>query len=342
MNKNLFKYDGFKRTQHMAVRNTVGWYDFTHQLVEVSGPDAVAVLDRIYTNSIAGMKVGREKYALMLNEQGQIIDDVIIIRLAEETFWISNLNLFKVFGAIGTAAAMGSRVQFRPITAENKMYAIQGPKSLELVNSIADEPVDDLKYFSIKDDAIDGIPVKINRAGFTGEKYGYEIYVSPASAPQVLETIRACGKALGGEEVTEYALSCWTLPAEKGLLFIRDIKWLTPMEADMERFVDWSKDFAGKEALMALRDKEPAMELVGFTLDEDDAFIPSRHLGGSGAYVYLGDEPIGQVAKFVYSFVLEKNIGLLVIERGRVKVGDHVTLRHNEDYDAVVTERTFI
>ena len=79
-----------------------------------------------------------------------------------------------------------------------------------------------------------------------------------------------------------------------------------------------------------------------FTLDEDDAFIPSRHLGGSGAYVYLGDEPIGQVAKFVYSFVLEKNIGLLVIERGRVKVGDHVTLRHNEDYDAVVTERTFI
>lgn len=48
MNKNLFKYDGFKRTQHMAVRNTVGWYDFTHQLVEVSGPDAVAVLDRIH------------------------------------------------------------------------------------------------------------------------------------------------------------------------------------------------------------------------------------------------------------------------------------------------------
>ena len=84
------------------------------------------------------------------------------------------------------------------------------------------------------------------------------------------------------------------------------------------------------------------MELVGFTLDEDDAFIPSKHLGGSGAYVYLGDEPIGQVAKFVYSFVLEKNIGLLVIERGRVKVGDHVTLRHNEDYDAVITERTFI
>ena len=341
MYKNLFKAD-FKRAQHMAVRNTVGWYEFTHQLVEVNGPDAAAVLDRIYTNSIAGIKVGREKYALMLNEQGQIVDDVVIMRMGEDIFWISNLNLFKIFGAVGAAAAGGARVQFRPITAENKMYAVQGPKSLELVNAVTDTLVDDLKFFAFEDNTVDGIPVKINRAGFTGEKYGYEIYVSPANAPQILEKLRKYGKELGGEEVTEYQLMCWTLPAEKGLLLIRDIKWLTPMEADLERFVDWSKDFTGKEALLPLRDKEPEKELVGFTLDQDDAFIPSRHLGGSGAYVYLGDEHIGQVAKFVYSYVLEKNIGLLVIDRGRVKVGDHVTLRHNEDYDAVISERTFI
>lgn len=341
MYQNVYKYDDMKRAQHLAVRNTAGWYYFTHQLMEVSGPDAVATLEKLYTCPIAGMKIGKNKYALMLNEKGKIIDDVIIIRQAEDKFWVSNLNLFLLYGAFGGAMASGANIQFRPITGMYDMYSVQGPKSRQLLNTMLEKPVDDLKFFTMEDNSVDGIPVKINRAGFTGEKIGYEIYVAPAHAKLIEEKLRSNGPALGAVEVTELQLMCWSFPTEKGLLLMRDMLDLTPMDVGMERYVDWTKDFVGKEALLPLKDQPPQWELVGFTLDTDDAFVPSKHLGGPGCKVYLGTEEIGRVSKFLYSFVLEKNIGYLLVEYGRVKAGDHVTLQHTEPYDAVVTDRVF-
>ncbi len=73
MYKNIFKYDDMKRSEHMAVRNTVGWYFWTHQLLEITGPDVTAFLDYIFPNNIASLAVGRDRYTTMLNEQGEIM-----------------------------------------------------------------------------------------------------------------------------------------------------------------------------------------------------------------------------------------------------------------------------
>lgn len=342
MYKNAFKYDEMKRREHLAVRNTVGWYCFTHHLIQVSGQDAACVLDRMYTGNIQNLKIRKNRYTLMLNPQGRILDDVIIIRQAEDVFWISNLNFFLPFFALQQAAGAGARIEVVPLTGEYAMYSVQGPRALELMDAMTEKPVDDLAFFTMEDNKIGGVDVKVNRAGFTGEKYGYEIYVAPSSESVIVQELREKGKPLGAVQVTDAQLMSWSIPAEKGLLLHRDLVDLTPMDADMERFVCWDKGFTGKDALLAIRDKTPDFEIVGFTLDEDDAFIPSRHYGGVGAHVYCGDEIIGQVAKFVYSFVLEKNIGLLLIEQGRVKQGDHVRIHHNCDYDAIVTGRSFI
>ena len=91
MNKNIFKYDDWKRSEHMAVRECVGYYLFTHQLMEVSGPDACRFLDYICPNNIASLKVGRDRYTTILNEEGTIIDDVVVMRLEEEKYWVSTL-----------------------------------------------------------------------------------------------------------------------------------------------------------------------------------------------------------------------------------------------------------
>ena len=72
MYKNIFKYDDMKRGEHMAVRKTVGWYYWTHQILEITGPDVTAFLD-------ASLSVGRDRYTTMLNENGEIIDDVVIM-----------------------------------------------------------------------------------------------------------------------------------------------------------------------------------------------------------------------------------------------------------------------
>ncbi|MBR2789205.1 MAG: hypothetical protein IKD70_01115, partial [Eggerthellaceae bacterium] len=90
MYRNIFKYDEMKRGEHMAVRETVGWYFFTHQLMEVTGEDAEAFLDYIFPNNIATLKPGRDRYTTMLDESGEIIDDVVIMRV-DEHFWVSTL-----------------------------------------------------------------------------------------------------------------------------------------------------------------------------------------------------------------------------------------------------------
>ena len=91
MNKNIFAHDEWKRSEHMAVRECVGYYLFTHQIMEVTGPDACRFLDYMYPNNIANLAVGRDRYTTMLNDDGEIIDDVVIMRLEEEKYWVSTL-----------------------------------------------------------------------------------------------------------------------------------------------------------------------------------------------------------------------------------------------------------
>ena len=81
INRNIYKYDDMKRGEHMAVRTTVGWYLWTHQLVEVTGADCVAFLEMIFPKRIGTLAVGRERYTTMLDEQGIIIDDVVVFRM---------------------------------------------------------------------------------------------------------------------------------------------------------------------------------------------------------------------------------------------------------------------
>ena len=91
MYKNVYKYDEMKRSEHMAVRTAVGWYLWTHQLVEVTGPDCTAFLEMMFPKNIGNLAVGRERYTTMLDENGEIIDDVVVFRMAEQKYWVSTL-----------------------------------------------------------------------------------------------------------------------------------------------------------------------------------------------------------------------------------------------------------
>ena len=100
MYKNIFKYDEMKRAEHMAVRETVGWYVWTHQILEVTGPDVLAFLEYMFPNDIAALEVGRNRYTTMLNEKGQIIDDVVIWCMEENKYWVSTLYAMAVLIAV--------------------------------------------------------------------------------------------------------------------------------------------------------------------------------------------------------------------------------------------------
>ena len=337
-NQNVYKYDEMKRKEHMAVRKTVGWYLWTHQLLEVTGVDAAEFLDEIFVNPIANLKVGRERYTTMLNEQAEIIDDVVVIRLEEQKFWISTLFVAALTGWL-TQHKGNFNVEFMNVTERYHMYAVQGPNAKDFINAVVEKKVDEQKFFSICDNQIGSMPVKINRAGFTGEKWGYEIYVAAEKAQELEAVLREKGTAFGAEEVTEFQIMAWALPTEAGFYYMRDLMHTNPLEVGLDKGINWEKEFIGKESLLKIKENGPIREMLGFTIDEADVFISSKSLGGPGSPVLLDGEEIGRVSKFTYSYVLEKNIGYVLVEKGKVAPGDVVQIKN---YDAVITEKTFL
>ena len=340
-NKNVYKYDDMKRREHMAVRKTAGWYLFTHHLLEVTGEDAAVFLDYIYPNPMVNLEVGRARYTTMLDEEAEIIDDVIIFRIEDNKFWISTLFIKELIPWLDDHKG-DYNVSYTNITRTQHMYTIQGPKSLEMINTFLSKPVDDLKFFSIEDNDIEGIPVKVYRGGFTGEKLGYEIYISAEKREFLKEKLKEASAKFDAHEVTEFQIMAWTLPTEAGYYYMRDLRHCNPFEVGLESGIDWNKDFVGKDALLTIKEAGASREMVGFTMDEVDIRLESKDRGGPGSPVYVKgeEEEIGRIDKLIYSYVLEKNIGYILAKKGVLKLGDCVSLDNR--YEGTITAKPFL
>ena len=146
----LFKNDQTARAQHQAVRENAGWYRWTHDLVEVTGGDAEQFLDRLFVGAITKTPVGRSKYTTMLNEEGKIIDDTIVMHMDQDRYWVSTLYAPQ-FLRWAEQHRGEYDVSCSDITAQVDMYAVQGPKSLAVMDTMLDRPADDLKRFAVMD-----------------------------------------------------------------------------------------------------------------------------------------------------------------------------------------------
>jgi len=297
-----------------------------------------AFLDHIYANNIGSLAVGRDRYTTMLDEQGDIVDDVVIMRRDDDRYWVSTLYASKAddwwYYHQGDFD-----VDWDDVTAEWSMYAVQGPKSKELVGSLTTQPIDDLKFFAHAENQICGLPVVINRSGFTGEKLGYEIYVAADDRDAVEAAIREAAEKLGGREVTEFQVMSWTLPTEAGFYYMRDLSHTNPFEVGLEANIDWDKDFVGKEALLKVREEGPTREMVGFEVPEADVYIQSKQYGGPGQAVLVDGEEVGRVSKLVYSYLKDVNNGYILAEKDKLHLGDKIKIH---GYDAIITDRNWL
>lgn len=313
------KNDAVRRSEHNAVRNAVGYYDFTHQLLEVKGKDAAAFLDMIYVNSIAKTKVGNAKYTTMLNPEGQILDDVIVFRMEEEVFRISTLYINELIAWLDKNKG-SYEVEYRDITKENTMFAVQGPNSRALLNRILANSIDDLAFYSIRDNKIGDTFVRIARSGFTGE-LGYEIYCAPAVAADIEGVLVANGGDLGLTKITTDVI-IGSLPREKGFVLMQDVGGANPYEVGFGWTVAMSKDFIGKDATAKLREEGPKRQLLGFEYTEDTEV----QLGDA---VVVNGVEVGKVTSFTYGYTCEKYIGFSLIS-APAGVGDCAEIGANK------------
>jgi aminomethyltransferase len=292
-------------SEHRAVREAVGVFDLSHLgKVEVRGDAAAAALQHALSNDLDRLaEPGAAQYTLCLTDDGTIVDDLIVYREADGYLLVPNAaNWPKVADAVRESAPAPTEVTPRPDLA---VIAVQGPRAPELVGGLFPEAAD-LAYMHMVTTSYRGVPLRLCRTGYTGER-GFELLVDGEAAPRLWEELFERGTLFEAVPVGLGARD--TLRLEMGYaLHGNDISTDTdPFEARLGWAVAMDKgEFRGRQALAARKEAGPKRLLVG--LVSADRLIP-RH----GMQVLDGDRPVGEVTSGTFSPTLRHGIALAYV-----------------------------
>jgi aminomethyltransferase len=294
------------------VRERAGIFDVSHLgKLLVSGPGAAAFLHTQLTNKMADLQRGRARYTLICNEDGGILDDLIVYGVDEQEFLVvpNAANRDAVFERLAAAAPSGLKVEI----LEWSTLAVQGPRSREIVEALYPASKG-LGYMRV---AREG-DVVVSRSGYTGE-VGYEVFTTDAAAPESWDRLLAAVRDVGGEPAGLAARD--TLRLEMGYpLHGNDIsEERTPLEAGLMWAVSLDKgEFRGREALLRRREAGAPSRLWGLRMK--DRPIPRPHYP-----VLAGGERVGETTSGTFSPTLKIGIALAYLEPpDRFSEGDEV------------------
>ena len=315
----------------LAVRNRVGLLDAsTLGKIEVKGPDAGELLDRVYTNTMSSLKVGRCRYGLMMNELGFLVDDGVAVRLDDDHFLMHTTSggAERVAGLLEEwlqTEWMALKVFVTPVTEQWSQFALAGPdarKVLEKLEGDIDLSGPGFPYMSMQRGNIGGSPVRAYRISFSGE-LSFELATPAGYGRALWEGILDAGREFGIEVYGTEALH--VLRAEKGFIVIGDETdgTVTPDDVGLGWAVSKKKrDFLGKRSLEQAFLRRPGRkQLVGLLTDDPMTVLPE----GAHAVEKILDKPpmatIGHVTSSYHSPTLNRSIAMALIENGRAKMG---------------------
>lgn len=287
--------------EHNAVRTGAGVFDVSHMgEVIVRGPDAIAFVQSITSNDVAKLAVNQVHYSTLLREDGTIVDDLLVYRYADRLMLVINASNRDKDIAHMRAHHGTFNCTLEDISDRTALLAVQGPHAAALVQSLADVPLDGVKYYWFTEGNVAGIACTISRTGYTGED-GFELYFAASSATKVWDALMATGgitpAGLGSRD---------SLRLEAGLsLYGNELDdHTTPIEASLSWLVKLGKDgeFLGREVLAQQQTEGTDRKLVGFTIDE-------RALPRHGYPVWYGEVNVGVVSSGCMSPTLGVPIG---------------------------------
>jgi aminomethyltransferase len=236
------------RTEYEAIRTGTGIWDlFSTCKYEVSGPDAGRVIQRRFTNSLAGMADGSVRYGAFVNADGRMVDDGNVYRFAEDRYWvlINSASFEDWFRE--TAGDLDATIAHK--TLDLAMIAVQGPTSQTTLQPLTERDLGELRYFHFwpKMTTVAGVPAYVLRTGFSGE-HGYEVVMAPSDAQVVWEALVAAGATPFGLNAIDLART------EVGLIIIAvDYQpgETSPWDVSMDRFIKTDTENVGAAALAA-------------------------------------------------------------------------------------------
>ena len=325
--------------EHQAVRTGVGIFDVSHMgELEMSGDGAAAVVDALITNDASKLVDGQAMYTCACNDNGTILDDLIVYRAAKDRWLIvCNASNHEKMAAVfeNAAEAAGGKCTFRDQTDATALLALQGPKAFALLDAIGGDAASlkDLKSFHFRDTEIAGVKCTAARTGYTGED-GVEIFCPWDEAPKLWDALVGKGAkpiGLGARD---------TLRLEARLsLYGNDIDETTnPLEAGLGWVtkLDKASPFTGKGALVAVKAAPLPRKLVGFeTTGRGIARhgYPLKDMGGNVVGICTSGSPAP---------TLGKNIGLGYLPTELTAIGTKFLVDcRGKDVEAVVVKTPF-
>ena len=304
--------------------------------VEITGPDAAQFVQMLTPRNLSKMAVGQCKYILITNADGGILNDPILLRLAENHFWLSLADSDILLWAQGVAVHSGLDVQINE--PDVSPLQLQGPKSGLIMKQLFGDDIETLKYYWLREYDLDGIPVIVSRTGWSSE-LGYEIYLRDGMRGDALwEKIMAAGMEFGLKPGHTSSIR----RIEGGMLSYHadaDIH-TNPFELGFDRLVDLEMEanFIGKAALKKIKAEGITRQQVGLIIDCDPLSGPNTRFWD----ISLNDDLVGKVTSAVYSPRLKQNIALAMVSTDVAALGTQLEVAtHAGKVNATVVERPF-
>ena len=289
--------------------------------VEITGPDAYKFVQLLTPRDLTKLSIGQCKYVLIVNNEGGILNDPVLLRLGENHFWLSLGDSDILLWAQGVA--VNSDLDVIINEPDVSPLQLQGPKSAKIMQNLFGDEILDLKYYWLREIELENIPLVVSRTGWSSE-FGYELFLRDGSKGDLLwEKIMAAGKDFGLKPGHTSSIR----RIEGAMLSYHadaDIH-TNPFEVGLDRLVsfDTDIDYVGKEALKKIKTEGIKRKQIGLILDCDPLKGPNTTFWE----IIKDNKIIGKVTSAVYSPRLKKNIALAIISIGESKIGNIIDVK---------------
>ncbi|MCT3924830.1 glycine cleavage system aminomethyltransferase GcvT [Elizabethkingia anophelis] len=324
--------------EHFAVREKAGMFDVSHMgQFFIEGPGSKELLQKVTTNNVDALEDGKAQYSCLPNENGGIVDDLIVYKIADEKYFVvvNASNIDKDWNHISKYNTFGAKMT--NASDDMSLIAIQGPKATEILQKLTDIQLADIPYYNFTIGAVAGVQdVIISNTGYTGSG-GFEIYFKTENAVKLWDALTEAGEEFG--MIPCGLASRDTLRLEKGFcLYGNDIDDTTsPIEAGLGWITKFDKDFISKEVFAKQKEEGITRKLVGFEMQEKA--IP-RH---DYEVVDAEGNVIGKVTSGTMSPMKKIGVGLAYVAKPHFKLGSDIFIRiRNKDIPAKVVKLPFV
>jgi aminomethyltransferase len=340
--------------EYWAIRNSVALIDVSPLMKYlITGKDAARLLNRVVTRDIDELQIGQVYYTGWCDEDGKMIDDGTVSRLDESTYRLTSADPNLRWLSMN---AVGLEVEITEQTDRMAALSLQGPNSRSVLKRCCESPVDELKYFRLMKNKLDGIPVIISRTGYTGD-LGYEIWMDASDALPAWDALMAAGYDYG---ITPVGILAMDMTRVEAGLFMIEVDytaashaWIeaqksSPFELGLGWTVSLDKQgyFVGRPALEREKREGSAWKMMGLEVEWNGVErlfkdvglppqIPGMAVRGS-LPVLVGGVQVGYVSTSTWSPLLKKYIALVHLQRPYFEVGTdvrmEVTVEHHRQH----------